>query len=289
MSISFRKAERHQRKFKGLINGPSGSGKTYTALEIATGLKGEGPICLLDTERGSASLYSDKFDFLTDDLIDTSVKGYLAGVNAAIAAGASVLIIDSLSHAWESLLQEAEDVAARSSSKNSYAAWKKVTPIYWELVKGIVFADIHIICTTRAKTDYVMEEVEKNGRTTIQPRKVGLAPIFRQGGEYEFDWIGTIELDHTLLTEKSRIDVIADKVVRRPDRKLGEQIRDWLLSAKPETFCRYDVAAMKEAFTSDEQQQLMRQVYKDNNASTQNGQIVTRREVPEWSAFLIKQ
>lgn len=40
--LQARKAKRQQKKFKGGLVGPSGSGKTWSALEIATGLKGEG-------------------------------------------------------------------------------------------------------------------------------------------------------------------------------------------------------------------------------------------------------
>jgi len=57
----FKKAVRSQAKLKLALTGPSGSGKTYSALQLAKGLGGK--VAVLDTENGSASLYSDSFEF----------------------------------------------------------------------------------------------------------------------------------------------------------------------------------------------------------------------------------
>lgn len=227
--LQARKAKRQQKKFKGGLVGPSGSGKTWSALEIATGLKGEGRILLLDTERSSSTLYADKFDFDIIDLPDGEVKTYLAGLEYGEKNGYSVVVIDSLSHAWERLVEEADHVAKRSKSGNTFQAWAEVTPIYKKLVEGIVSCGCHVIATMRAKTDYVMEEyTDSAGRKKTRPKKVGLAPVFRQGGEYEFDLIGTIDLEHELIVEKSRINFLADAVIKKPDSSLGEKLRDWL-------------------------------------------------------------
>lgn len=60
-TVMFKKAERKQSKLRLALSGPSGSGKTAGALLIAKGIGGK--IAALDTERGSASLYSDPADF----------------------------------------------------------------------------------------------------------------------------------------------------------------------------------------------------------------------------------
>ncbi|HGW4594129.1 TPA: AAA family ATPase, partial [Proteus mirabilis] len=59
--MKFAKAMRKKAKLRLALTGPSGSGKTYGALEIAKGLGGK--TALIDTEKGSASLYSDRFNF----------------------------------------------------------------------------------------------------------------------------------------------------------------------------------------------------------------------------------
>lgn len=233
IQLQARKAERSQKKAKIALNGPSGSGKTYTALALATGLRRDGRVLLADTERGSASLYADDFDFDTLDVASYTADYYCAVIQYAVEHGYDVLVIDSLSHAWEELLEEADRQTARDPRHNSFQAWAKVTPLYKRLVQAVVSAPIHIIATTRAKSEYVIDQVERNGRTVSQPRKVGLAPIFRQGGEYEFDVVANVDLEHNLLVEKTRFAFLADKVVAKADEDLGRAIRDWLASGRP--------------------------------------------------------
>jgi len=244
MAITFKRAQRHQRKFKGCIAGTSGSGKTWTALELAKGLAGaNGRIAFGDTEQSSAALYADNFIFDHVDLPNTSVKAYVDLIESAVAAKYDVLVIDSLSHAWEYLLEEVDNVQARGRG-NSFTAWKSVTPIYKQLVEAIVKAPIHIIATMRAKTDYVMEEVTgSDGKTRQVPKKVGLAPVFRQGGEYEFDVMCTMDIDHRLIFEKTRIPMFADRVIMKPDHKIGAEIGAWLAGAlveEPKVFSPLD-------------------------------------------------
>jgi len=54
------KATKKKSKLRIILEGASGSGKTFSALKMA---KPFGKIVLIDTEKGSASLYSDLFDF----------------------------------------------------------------------------------------------------------------------------------------------------------------------------------------------------------------------------------
>lgn len=243
MNLVIRKAERKQRKFKACLVGVSGSGKTWTALELATGLvkasnnsSKNSLILLLDSENHSSSLYADSFNFDIGDLPPgASVKDYLEGIRVAEKNGYEVLIIDSLSHAWEYLLEEVDRVQTRKKTSNSFTAWKDVTPIYKELIKAIVNAKINIITTMRAKSAYVMQEYEgKDGKTKSRPQKVGVGAIFRQGGEYEFDLVADIDLDHNFITDKTRINFLADAVINKPDRELGIKIGNWYNSGAKE-------------------------------------------------------
>ncbi len=103
----FRKAERKQAKLRLALVGPAGSGKTFSALRIATGLvqtqngNEPGRIAMIDTERGSGELYSDRFEYDIARLDPPfEPKRYIDLIRAAEGAGYAVLIIDSLSHAW---------------------------------------------------------------------------------------------------------------------------------------------------------------------------------------------
>jgi len=225
--LSFSKAQRKQVKLKLAITGPSGSGKTYSALLLASGLGKK--IALIDTENDSASLYSDKFEFDSLNLTPPySVDRYKEGIAMADAAGYDVLVIDQISHAWSGeggLLAEKEALDARGG--NSYANWARLTPKHEKFKSYILNAGLHVICTMRSKQDYVLEQNSK-GRSA--PRKVGLAPIQRDGMEYEFTTVLDIAMDHNAQVSKDRTGLF-DGQTFKITKKTGEQLLAWLESA----------------------------------------------------------
>jgi AAA domain len=228
----FKKATKSQARLRLALIGSSGSGKTFSALRIARGLVGpHGRVAVADSERGSASKYAGIFDFDSQDMESFAPKDYVAVINEAEKAGYEVLIIDSLSHAWMGkggALEMVDQVAKQSKSKNSFDAWRSVTPEHNAMVDAILRARLHIIVTMRVKTEYVVEEV--NGKKT--PRKVGLAPVQRDGLEYEFDVAADMDGAELVVT-KTRCPDLAKAVVREPGEKLGEQLRAWLTDGAP--------------------------------------------------------
>jgi AAA domain len=224
----FVKAERSAAKLRMALVGPSGSGKTMSALKIGQGL-GE-RIAVIDTEHGSASKYAgDVADFDVMELSSYHPDRFIEGIQAAAKAGYQVLIIDSLSHAWAGeggVLSQVDQIAARQQSKgNTFGAWREATPLHNKLINAILAAPMHVICTMRAKTEYVLEA---NDRGKQVPRKVGLAPVQRDGMEYEFDVVGDIDTDHRLVVSKSRYTPLADRVIERPGMELGQELGGWL-------------------------------------------------------------
>ena len=149
-------------------------------------------VCVIDTENGLGSLYVGTAaggvrvgEYLTIPMeAPFSAARYLEAIEAAENAGVEFLVIDSLSHAWSGeggLLDMQASIAKRSG--NSYTAWRDVTPLHNRLVDRILQCPMHVAATLRTKTEYVIEEIS-NGKKS--PRKVGMAPIFRDGLEYEF-------------------------------------------------------------------------------------------------------
>lgn len=65
-----------------------------------------------------------------------------------------------------------------------------------------------------------------NGKQT--PRKIGLAAVQRDGMEYEFDIVGTLDDSSTLTITKTRYSDIAGATVPLPDSSFGEQLKAWL-------------------------------------------------------------
>lgn len=214
------------------LAGPAGSGKTYTALAIATELGFE-KIGVIDTENRSARRYAKSFGrrFHSLELDHFSPRDYIEAIRAAEAAGIEVLIIDSLSHAWmgKGGVLEMVDHSARRQAKggtpNSFSGWREVTPEHNRLVEALIHAKMHLIVTLRVKTEYVVEE---DGRGKKVPRKVGLAPVQREGLEYEFDVVGDITMEHELLITKSRCSALSDAVIRKPGEEMAKTLREWL-------------------------------------------------------------
>lgn len=225
--FTFTKATKAKSKARLALIGPSGAGKTYTALRIARGMGGR--IAVIDTEHGSAAKYSDEFEFDTLNLTHHDPMSYVGAIQAAGEAGYDVLVIDSLSHAWmgkDGALEQV-DKAAKRTRGNSYAAWRDVTPKHNALIDAMLASKCHLIVTMRAKTEYATE-TGKDGKMTVA--KIGLAPIQREGLEYEFDVVADMTLDHDLMVSKTRMPMLDGMVINKPDEKFGKQIVDWFHS-----------------------------------------------------------
>jgi hypothetical protein len=140
-----------------------------------------------------------------------------------------VLIIDSLSHAWtgkEGALDQVDRAARRNQSGNTFGAWRDVTPRHNAMVDAIIGARLHIIATMRAKTDYVQEKNDKTGKTSV--RKVGMAPVQRDGLEYEFDVVADLDQDNNLIVGKTRCPMLAGTVVNKAGREIASKLNAWL-------------------------------------------------------------
>jgi hypothetical protein len=227
----FKRATKSQAKLRMALMGPSGSGKTYTALSVATNI---GRVAVIDTEHGSASKYGDRFAFDVLELTEYHPKHYIDAIQAAGEAGAyDVLVIDSLSHAWNGaggVLEIVDKAAKRSDTKNTFAAWRDATPLHNQLVEALLAAPLHLIVTMRSKTEYVLERDE---RGKMSPRKVGLAPVQREGMEYEFDVVAEMDMQNTLTVTKTRIPKLTGKVIPYPGASLGDTLKAWLLEGEP--------------------------------------------------------
>lgn len=225
----FREATRKQSKLRMTIDGPAGSGKTYTALRFAHSLANGGRIAFIDTERGSASKYVGespdgiewKFDVV--EMTNFSPDRYTELIQLAGKSNYTVLIIDSLSHAWAGV-GGALEIKDRASG-NNFTAWRTVTPIHNRMVDTILQSPLHVITTMRSKMDYIIEKDER-GRTSI--RKVGMAPVQRPGMEYEFDIVCDIDWSHIMTVSKSRCSAIADLQVERPSATFIQPVIEWL-------------------------------------------------------------
>ncbi len=235
--MAFKKAVKTQSKLRLAIDGLAGSGKTFSTLNIATWIArlmreaghGEGRIALIDSERGSASLYADRFDFDVCELDSFSPLAYVDAIKDAESAGYDIIIADSISHAWAGkggALDQKDAAADRGG--NSWTAWRAVTPKHNALVDAMLQCKAHFMATMRVKMEYVQETVDK--KTEI--KKVGLASIQREGMEYEFTIVGDIDHSHTMKIAKTRLDGVMDigDQFERPGESFARKVYGWLMS-----------------------------------------------------------
>ena len=233
----FKIAQRTQAKLRLAIDGPSGSGKTYSALLVAKGLAGGdlAKVALIDTERGSGSLYSDLGSYAVLDFGPPyTVARFVKAHDAAVAEGYEVIVIDSLTHFWSGeggILDAVDKIAATSPSGNSFAAWKKGTPLQKQFMDTMLASPAHIVATVRSKVEWVIEENEKGKKA---PRKVGMAPDQRKDLEYEFTLVLSLSREHIAAASKDRTSLFDDRL-EIPSEKMGEELAAWLGSAAPES------------------------------------------------------
>ena len=221
----FKKATKKQCKLRAALFGPSGSGKTFSALRIASGMGGK--IAVIDTERGSASKYSDRFDFDVCELLNKTIDGYCEAIKSA--NGYSILIIDSMSHGWQELLEQVEKISQSKFRGNTWSAWSEGTPLQRKLVDALLSFDGHIIATMRSKTEWTTSD---GGNGKSKPVRVGLAPEQGKGIEYEFDLLLELSVDHVCNVLKDRTGKFQDKLIDEPGEEFGKQLNEWLNSGE---------------------------------------------------------
>lgn len=218
--MKIRTAERRQAKIKLVIQGPSGSGKTYSSIQLSKGLVGDlSKVCIIDTENYSADLYAHLGAFQVISLkAPYTPEKYIQAIDLAEAAGMDLVIIDSLSHCWEYLLDYHSGL-----SGNSFANWSKVTPRHKAIVQKILTSPCHIIATLRVKQDYVL--TDKNGK--MVPEKVGLKSIQRDGLDYEFTVAFTLDINHNVSCTKDRTGLFIDRSPFVVDLNTGQELLEW--------------------------------------------------------------
>lgn len=237
--MSFQLAERRKTKLRLALSGPSGSGKTLSALLIAYGLCGDwSKIALADTENDRSLAYVGRAEeewqtgrFLHQTLFPPyTVQSFINAMNEAVQAGAEVVILDSLSHAWMGeggILEYVDSRTRQSSSKNSFNAWggpQGGTAEQRRLIEHIMACPIHVICTMRVKTEWVIEEDSRGKKV---PRKVGQAAVQRGDLEYEFDVAFEISNDgHYAMVGKDTTGLFDGRTFK-PTPEIGERYIAW--------------------------------------------------------------
>ena len=229
--MAIRKIQRSKLKIRITLEGLPGTGKSFGALRLAKGLcQDESKICIIDSEN-RIDLYGHMGNFMVNDFdIPEHVSDnhfcpdrFTQKIHECCRAGAQVIIIDSLSFAWEGLgsaLHQVSALTTNSTAKNATElAWQKVTPKWNRLLHAIDSCPAHTICILRVKD--IVETV--NGKRT----KTGLAPVIRSGFEYTQMVYAYVNSDHRAICSKDNTGLLGNVNPFELTETLGRQFRDW--------------------------------------------------------------
>ncbi|MVO08552.1 AAA family ATPase [Flavobacterium sp. TP390] len=216
-----RQSERKKAKIKMALQGSAGSGKTYSSLLLAQGLtNGDfSKIAIIDTENGSADLYAHLGNYNVLTLIPPfTPDNYIKAIDVCEKAGIEVVIIDSISHCWDYLLDYHSSLAG-----NSFTNWAKITPLQKAFTDKILHSDAHVISTMRTKQDYVLNQ--KDGKYI--PEKVGLKAVQKDGLDYEFTIVFDVDIKHFAVSSKDRTGLFMGKPEFIINSATGRKILEW--------------------------------------------------------------
>lgn len=187
MRFAIEEAVRVGNKARLALAGPPGAGKTWTALVVATELAAGSDVLVIDTERRSASLYADAFRFKTIRWSPPFDPRELAQVIGEVGGGFGVVTVDSLSHFWAG---DGRDVGHRRPRRGEGAGQPALRGgsrarrrrTRWSTPSSTRRATSSPRCDRSSTTCR-----SATTRAALVVRRVGMAPIQRDGIEYEFN------------------------------------------------------------------------------------------------------
>jgi hypothetical protein len=211
--------------FVGLC-GASGSGKTFSALRLAAGIQRVcgGELVVIDTESNRALHYADRFAFKHLPFSPPfSPDDYWEAIQAAVAAGARTIVIDSMSHEHEGpggVLELHEKEAERiqkawgcSADTAQFPAWKEPKGQRRRLINNILQLHCNLVVCFRAKRKVKMQ---KNERGKQVPTDQGWMPIAGDEYAYEMTALGVLPPGSSGVPDWKTTDPGSELVTKRP-------------------------------------------------------------------------
>lgn len=269
--MKLHKAERHQVKLRIGLSGPSGFGKTYSALLLAFGITNDwSKIAVIDTENKSASLYSHLGDFNVLSMEEPfAPERYIKAIKLCEDSGMEIIIVDSISHEWQSkggCLEIHEQLGGR------FQDWAKVTPRHNSFIDSIIQSSCHMITTSRRKVDYSLDK-DGSGKTKVM--KLGTKEITREGFEYELTVNFELLNDHHLVSaSKDRTGLFTGKPEFIINSSTGKKLITWCNQG-------ISIEIIKQEINTSNSQQELKLIYAKypNFSSDLYPLIVARKEI----------
>lgn len=204
----FTEAENTKPYFKAAFQGFAGSGKTYTAYKVAEGLikklKSKKGIVIFDTEKAAKFLKPMAFKAGIPLLVRESRElADLKETMIRMREGAGeILIIDSISHVWESFLEAYKKKVNRTGLQ--FQDWGVIKPTWKrEFSDPFVNDPYHIIMCGRAGYEYADEINPDTKKREIY--KSGVKMKVEGETAYEPDMLVSMERFEKILDEDKKI------------------------------------------------------------------------------------
>lgn len=198
-NFTFRPAKRESARLLIGLAGGTGSGKTKSAFRLASGICGDEPFAVIDTEAGRALHYADAHRFDHGDLrAPFSPDAYTEAIMAADKAGYKAVIVDSMSHVWAGdggcldwQDAELERMAGTDWQKREacrMASWIKPKMAHKDMVQKLLQVRTHLILCFRAEPK--IEMVKDGGKLVVRPKesltgKDGWLPVCEKNLPFE--------------------------------------------------------------------------------------------------------
>jgi len=194
----FAKAENTSAYLKMAMMGLQGSGKTYTATEIAIGLvklmrerdvaSADKPIFFGDTETGS-DWVAPRIEAAGVELFTAKTRAFkdlIEMVNEA-ERGASVLIIDSLTHFWVELcdayMKAKRDRFGNPRTRLQFEDWAFLKQEWRKFTDLFVNSNLHILACGRAGFEYETTVDDETGKKQLEKTGVKMKAESEMGYE----------------------------------------------------------------------------------------------------------
>lgn len=262
------------------LYGAAGSGKTYTSLLIAEGLaKHMGKrIAFADTEYGTnfytqhvaeRAVHPEPFDF--DCLYSKSITEVTAAVKSLDLTKYGVVILDSITHLWESC-KNAFTGKLTKIGTIPLNAWTQIKRPYKELMNLLLSLPVHVLICGRQGTEYGDDEtgelknlgykMRAEGETQYEPDILIRLESYKAGRRKNAVPVAIVEKDRTGILAGQYIEWPTFENIAKPllgllgmeqvaipsDDEIGIQDADAL--ARQEREREYHSAELAEQFTA---------------------------------------
>jgi hypothetical protein len=268
MSFRFQPAKRENVSLLIGLIGASGSGKTYTAMRLASGICGDKPFAVIDTEAGRAKHYADQFKFDHGDLKPPFRPGsYSDAIKAADDAHYPVIVVDSCSHEWAGdggILDWQEDELTRMAGDDyakrdrvKMAAWIKPKMGHKAMIQKLLQVRAHLILCFRAEEKVEMVKNPQTGKMEIVPKKssIGLdgwMPVCEKNMPYELTTSFLLMsakpgIPHPIKLQEQHRSIFP--LEQQINEQSGKRLAAWATGAKPTESAPLDAGTPSGAVT----------------------------------------